>query len=143
MASQSVINATIDAYMAAFAADDRAAYLDCFAEDAWLEDPVGTPRREGREAIGAFWDEAHALPDSLELRPLGLRIVIGHEATFAFQACAGLGGETYALDVIDHLTFDDEGKITTLRAFFDAATMTPVAADPVTADPIAPEATPG
>lgn len=123
MADRSTINATIDSYLAAFSAADRDAYLGCFAEGAWIEDPVGSPRREGLDAIGTFWDEAHGMPDSLELRPLGLRIVIGHEATFTFQARPNLGGETYALDVIDHMTFDDAGKIVTMRAFFDPGTM--------------------
>jgi steroid Delta-isomerase len=123
MADESTINATIDSYLAAFSASDRDGYLGCFAEDAWIEDPVGTPRREGLEAIGAFWDDTHAVPDAIELRPHGLRVVIGSEATFTFQARPNLGGDTYALDVIDVMTFDDAGKIATMRAFFDPTTM--------------------
>jgi steroid delta-isomerase len=127
MPDADVINATIDAYLAAFTASDRAGWLACFAEDAWIEDPVGTPRRDGVEAIGAFWDETHSMPDSIELRPLGLRIVIGAEAVFTMQARPVLGDDTYELDVIDHMTFDDAGKITTMRAFFDPSTMRPAA----------------
>jgi steroid delta-isomerase len=129
MADQSPIDATIDAYLAAFGADDRAAYLACFADDAWIEDPVGSPRREGIDDIGAFWDETHALPDALELRAGDLRVVIGHEAAFTFQARPTVGGQTYVLDIIDHMTFDDSGRITSLRAFFDPASMRP-AGDP-------------
>lgn len=125
MAPKSTIDATIDAYLTAFRASDRAAYIGCFAEDAWLEDPVGTPRREGHEGIGGFWDDSHALADAIELRPLGLRVVIGDEAMFTFQVRPNIGGETYMLDVIDHMTFDEDGKIATLRAFFDPATMVP------------------
>ncbi len=127
MADPERINATIDAYMAAFSAGDRDAYLGCFAEDAWIEDPVGSPRRQGRDGIGAFWDETHGLPESIELRPLGLRVVIGNEATFTMQARPTMGGATYALDIIDHMTFDDAGKIATMRAFFDPTTMRPAA----------------
>lgn len=123
MADERTIHATIDRYLAAFGAADRGAYLGCFADGAWIEDPVGSPRREGLDAIAGFWDETHSLPDSLELRPLGLRVVIGSEAAFTFQARPNLGGETYSLDIIDHMTFDDEGKITTMRAFFDPAMM--------------------
>ena len=125
MADQSSINATIDAYLAAFTAGDRAGYLDCFAEDAWLEDPVGTPRREGREDVGAFWDEVHVMPDAIELRPRGLRVVVGAEAAFTLQARASVGGQTLVVDVIDLMTFDDVGKITSLRAFFDPSAMRP------------------
>lgn len=125
MADQSSINATIDAYLAAFTAGDRAGYLDCFVDDAWLEDPVGTPRREGREDIGAFWDEAHVMPDAIELRPHGLRVVVGAEAAFTLQARASVGGQTLVVDVIDLMTFDDAGRIASLRAFFDPSAMRP------------------
>jgi steroid Delta-isomerase len=125
MPDADVINATIDAYLAAFSATDRDGWLACFAADAWIEDPVGTPRREGIEAIGAFWDETHSMPDSIELRSLGLRIIIGAEAVFTMQARPVLGDATYELDIIDNMTFDDAGKITTMRAFFDQSTMRP------------------
>ncbi|HEX6422240.1 MAG TPA: nuclear transport factor 2 family protein [Acidimicrobiales bacterium] len=125
MADQSSINATIDAYLAAFTAGDRGGYVDCFAENAWLEDPVGTPRREGRDDIGAFWDEVHVMPDAIELRPLGLRVVSGPDAALTLQARASIGGQTLVVDVIDVMTFDDAGKITSLRAFFDPAAMRP------------------
>ena len=67
MADRSTINATIDSYLAAFSAADRDAYLGCFAEGAWIEDPVGSPRREGLDAICTFWDEAHGMPDDCAL----------------------------------------------------------------------------
>ena len=127
MADPESINATIDAYMAAFSAGDRDAYLGCFAEDAWIEDPVGSPRRHGHDGIGGFWDETHGLSDAIELRPLGLRVVVASEAAFTMQARPTLDGATYALDIIDHMTFDDAGRIASMRAFFDPATMRPAA----------------
>lgn len=128
-AERDSINATIDAYMAAFSAGDRAGWLACFADGAWIEDPVSSPRRTGRDQIGAFWDETHTMPDAIELRPLGLRIVIGNEATFTMQARPVLGGATYAVDIIDHMTFDDDGRIVTMRAFFDPTALRPVEGD--------------
>jgi steroid Delta-isomerase len=125
MPDADAVNATIDTYLAAFNASDRERWLGCFAEGAWIEDPVGTPRRDGREAIGAFWDETHGLADAVELRPLGLRVVIGNEAAFTMQARPVVGGTTYRLDIIDHMVFDDAGRITTMRAFFDPASMRP------------------
>lgn len=127
MADETTINATVDAYIASFAASDRAAYVACFADDAWIEDPVGTPRRQGRDAIGGFWDDARAMASAIELRPTGPRVVIGSEAAFVFQVRPEIGGQTFVLDVVDHLTFDDDGRIATLRAFFDPASMRPAA----------------
>jgi steroid Delta-isomerase len=119
------IMTTIDTYIATYSATDREGWLECFADDAWIEDPVGTERREGLDAIGEFWDESHAIPDSIELRLGDLRIIIGQEAAFTLEARPNLGGETYRFDVIDHMSFDIEGKITSNRAFYDAATIRP------------------
>jgi steroid Delta-isomerase len=125
MADRASIQKTIDNYLAAFTANDREGWLDCFADDAWIEDPVGTPRRVGREAIGAFWDETHTVADSIELRSLGITTIVDSEAAFTMQARPKLGGETYAIDIIDLMTFNDDAKVTTMRAFFDPAAMRP------------------
>jgi steroid Delta-isomerase len=123
--SRDSIMTTIDTYIATFSVTDREGWLECFADGAWIEDPVGTVRREGLDAIGDFWDEAHAIPDNIELRPGELRIIIGQEAAFTLEARPNLGGDTYRFDVIAHMSFDIEGKITSNRTFYDAATMRP------------------
>ena len=126
MPDASRIHATLDAYLASFAANDRAAYVGAFAEDGWLEDPVGSPRKLGHEGVGSFWDESHQLADELDLVPLGFRVVVGSEAVVTLQARPVIGGQRFALDIVDHMTFDDDGKITGLRAFFDMQTMRPL-----------------
>lgn len=125
MVDRSAIDKTLDAYLAAFTAGDRAGWLDCFAEGAWIEDPVGTPRVEGLEGIGGFWDGHHGAVEHIELRPLGLRVILGNEAAHTMQARPKLGDQTFAVDIISLMTFDEDAKITTMRAFFDPATMAP------------------
>ncbi len=119
------VRQVVATYMERFTANDREGWLDLFADDAWIEDPVGTPRRTGRDEIGAFWDETHTVPDSIELRSLGITTIVGAEAAFTMQARPNLGGEVYAIDIIDLMTFDEDAKITTMRAFFDAEAMRP------------------
>lgn len=121
-----VIREVITTYMERFTANDREGWLDLFAADAWIEDPVGTPRRTGRDEIGAFWDEAHTVPDSIALVPLGILTAVGNEGIFTMQARPVLGGATYAIDIIDLMTFDAQGKITTMRAFFDPTALRPL-----------------
>jgi steroid Delta-isomerase len=116
----------IETYMARFTADDREGWLDLFADGAWIEDPVGTPRRNGREEIGAFWDETHTVPDKIALVPLGILTVVGDEAIFTMQAQATLGEQVFGIDIIDLMTFDEGGRITTMRAFFDPTVLTPL-----------------
>jgi steroid delta-isomerase len=124
-ADAATIRATVDAYCAALTNGDRDAYVGSFTEDAWIEDPVGTPKHEGREAIGAFFDQATALADSIELRLSGPVRVAGGECAFPMQIRPSVGGTTMCMPCIDVMTFDDDGKITTMRAFWDAAEMAP------------------
>ena len=126
MADADTLRTNIASYMARFSAEDKEGWLDLFAEDAWIEDPVGTPRRHGRKEIADFWDEVHTVPDEVELRPLGIVTVIGDEGIFTMQARAKLGESIFGVDIIDLMSFDEAGKITTMRAFFDQSTMAPV-----------------
>ena len=124
-ADATTIRATVEAYCAAFTKGDRATYLSLFTDDAWIEDPVGTPRYEGKEALGGFFDQSTSLADSLELRQTGPVRVAAGECAFPMQARPDMGGTTYVVDIIDVMTFDDAGKITTMRAFWDPAEMRP------------------
>jgi steroid delta-isomerase len=124
-ADATTIRATVEAYCAAFTAGDRDAYVALFAPDAWVEDPVGTPRHEGSEAVGKFFDGARGLTEVIELRQTGPVRVAAGECAFPIQARPLLGDATFAVDIIDVMTFDDAGKITTMRAFWDPAEMYP------------------
>jgi steroid delta-isomerase len=125
MPDRAAIDATIDHYLASFTANDADGWLSCWAADPWAEDPVGTPRKTGRDELRVFFEESHAVAESVELRAAGIRIVIGNEAVFTMHALPVIGGTTYTLDIIDHMTFDDDGKITSLRAFHDPSTVRP------------------
>ena len=53
MPSPEQVQAAVDAYVAAYQENDRNAFLDAFATDGVIVDPVGTPPHAGREARGA------------------------------------------------------------------------------------------
>jgi steroid delta-isomerase len=90
-----------------------------------MEDPVGTPLKHGRDEVGAFYDQGHELAESIELRPLGIAVVVGGEAAFAFQVRTQVGGSLYTMPVIDVMTFDDDARITSQRAFQSFDDLTP------------------
>ncbi len=124
-ADAATIRATVAAYCAAFTAGDRDAYTGAFTPDAWIEDPVGTPRLEGHDAIGGFFDQSRSLAETIELRQTGPVRVAAGECAFPMQARPNIGGATFVVDIIDVMTFDDDGRITTMRAFWDPAEMRP------------------
>jgi steroid delta-isomerase len=124
MADAAKIRETIEQYWAAFSTNDRDAYLGCFADGAWIEDPLGTPRRNGSAELAEFFEESQQLADSVTLVG-GIVNVCGDEAAFSMQARPMLGGAEYVVDIIDVMTFDDDARITTMKAYWDPATMRP------------------
>ncbi len=124
-ADAETIRATVDRYTSCFSAADKVAFLANFADDAWIEDPVGTPRREGKASIGEFWDQTQGMADSVELVRTGPVRVAAGEAAFPMQARPSIGGTRFCIDIIDVMTFDDAGTISTMRAFWDPAEMRP------------------
>jgi steroid delta-isomerase len=123
MPTADAIRATIARYIEVFSAGDRAGYLDLFATDATVEDPVGSEVRVGHDGIGEFWDFVHSLSSSIELRPAGPVCLAGPGAAFPILIVNDLGGTLMGIDAIDVVTVDDDAKITSLRAYWDMADM--------------------
>ncbi len=120
------IRATVQRYTDVFSAGDKEAYVGLFAEDATLEDPVGGEVHRGIEAIGAFWDMTREMTPEIELVLTGPVRVAGNEAAFPGEAHPTLGDARMAVPVVDTMAFDDDGKITQLRAFWDFADLRPL-----------------
>jgi steroid delta-isomerase len=125
MPSPEQIRATVDAYVDAYARNDKAAFLALWAPDGVLEDPVGTPIHEGLEALGAFWDGARELADRIELSPVSV-IVAGAEAAMVFDIHAHIGDGGMAMQAVDIMKMDDEARLVSVRAYWDMATATPL-----------------
>ena len=84
-----------------------------------VEDPVGTEVRRGREAILEFYGGLEGLEASTTLHQV--KIAAG-EAVFSFELVTKVGDKSYTVAPIDHMVFDEDGRITAMRAFWDPAT---------------------
>ena len=125
MPSPEEIRTTVEQYAAVFSAGDKEGYVGLFADDATLEDPVGQGVHTGREAISAFWDQTRQMTPEIELVLTGPVRVAGNEAAFPGEARPLLGEDRMAVPIVDTVSFDDDGKITALRAFWDFADLRP------------------
>jgi steroid delta-isomerase len=119
------IRATVQRYAEVFSAGDKDAYVGLFADDATLEDPVGGEVHQGTDAIRAFWDTTRQMTPEIELTITGPIRVAGDNAAFPGEARPLLGEDKMMVPVVDTLAFDDDGKITQLRAFWDFADLRP------------------
>lgn len=112
--------AAIDAYLAAVAAGDLDGILALYAADATLEDPVGSDPVRGPVDIRAFYERALAVRMTAER--VGSVRVAGSEAAFAFTLRMPDLGMT--IDVIETMAFDDDARITSMRAFWGPGNIT-------------------
>jgi steroid Delta-isomerase len=114
-ASNERIREVVEAYVDRVANGSADEVLALYADGATVEDPVGTDVREGLEAIREFYAPLEGLEQ--EGRLIAARIAAG-EAAFQFELATKAGDKTYTLSPIDVMTFDDDGRITSMRAFW-------------------------
>jgi steroid Delta-isomerase len=124
-ATNDQIHATIQRYVEVFSAGDRAGYLSLFTDDATVEDPVGAEVVSGPDGLAGFWDGVRAMSPEIELQLTGAPRLAAGEAAFPMRAVTTLGDAKLAVEIIDVMTFADDGRITSLRAFWDFADMAP------------------
>ena len=115
MASADDIRSTVSKYLDAVGSGTSADVAALYADDATLEDPVGTEPLVGREAIEKFYSALDGVQNKTEL--LSIRVA-GNSAAFAFRVVTDTGEQTITIEPIDVMTFDDQARITSMRAFW-------------------------
>ncbi|MBS0378871.1 MAG: nuclear transport factor 2 family protein [Proteobacteria bacterium] len=113
MPSQDTMKAAMQAYIDAFNSGSAQAVAALYAEDATVEDPVGSPPKRGRAEILAFYTHSIATGAKLAL-DAPVRGSHGNAAAMAFNARIG----PITVRVIDVMTFDEQGKFTSMKAYF-------------------------
>ncbi len=107
-------------YVTAFDKNDPELAVALFAENATVEDPVGSQIIKGRAAIRDFYTRVMARRAKLRLE--GAVRAGANYAAFAFSALLDPTGEK-RFEVIDTFRFDDQGKVVEMRAFWGPSNM--------------------
>lgn len=108
------VNAVND-YLSGLTEKNLECIVALYADNATIEDPVGSDVLEGIEAIKAFYVKALSMDLTAELS--GPTRVAGQEIAFPFQLTIG-GKMQKVMHIIEMFQFNDEGKIQTMRAFW-------------------------
>jgi steroid Delta-isomerase len=112
------ITAVIDEYCRAITSQDKQGWLDLFADGIRHEDPVNVRVNLGKAQLAAFWDTFVGL--DIELSLTAPVIVCGNEAVAFMRSRLGpVDSRKEMAPVIDILVFDDAGRITSVRAFYE------------------------
>lgn len=127
MPSETEMKAVMARYVELVNARDARGIVALFAEDASVEDPVGTEVIRGHEALAAFYGNAVS-------RDLSMQILSGPHGSFgnsvgmAAEVTATLPGQgRYRIRLVEIQTFDEHCRITSMRAFWGQGDMLPVA----------------
>jgi len=116
------MRATMERYLDLVAERDVDGVLALLSEDVSVEDPVGGPAGThvvGRDNVGRFFRKGFARSRPRPRRTGPIRTTGGNQAAMPFVLELDLGEQRSELDVIDVMTFDETGRITALRAFWD------------------------
>lgn len=124
--TQDAMKRTLQAYVDLINAGDAAGVTALFAPGAVIEDPIGSEPRTG-DAIAAWFADTVAF--RTRITPVAPhRGSHGNEALLVFDVeFTPPGGERLRIRSADACTFDAEGRITRLRAFWGPDDLGPAA----------------
>jgi steroid delta-isomerase len=115
MPSEDAIAQTVKSYLELVATGTADEIVALYGANPTLEDPVGTDVRRGRDAVHEFYANVPDVKKETELVELR---VSGSEAAFFWHLTLEAGGSRSRLSPISVMTFDEDAKITGMRAFW-------------------------
>jgi steroid delta-isomerase len=103
-----------EAYVSLLGDEDVDALMALFADDCAVEDPVGADLKVGRDEVRAFYATLPGAGVSAKLTGAVHTVPDGKAAAFPFEIDSG----GLVMQVIDVMTFDDDGKVTAMTAYW-------------------------
>jgi steroid delta-isomerase len=116
MPSPQQIRETMERYVKLMSAGGADGTVALYRDDATLEDPIGAKLVRGKAGI---LDGYRKSAGKVQLEITGPVRACGREAATPLQARAPAGpGKLSLIDIIDVMSFDEEGRIASMRAFW-------------------------
>ncbi|MEU7811710.1 nuclear transport factor 2 family protein [Pseudonocardia sp. NPDC049154] len=122
-----VAREAVERHRALFNAADRAGWLANFVEEPFLEEPVGSPVRHGREHFGAVLDALAAHGVRATIEPPEVLVVNGAEAAAHLRVCSVAGGVESWTSVVEIFTVAPDGRVAGIRAFVEPEALAAIA----------------
>jgi steroid Delta-isomerase len=122
MPNEQQMKQAMQAYIDLYNKDDLEGVVGLYADDATVEDPVGTPVKAGKAAIRDFYKYAMTTGARLSLAA-PIRGSHGNSAAMAFDVKLNYQGANMVIRVIDVMTFDAAGRFSSMRAYWGPGDM--------------------
>lgn len=122
MPQEDVIKSVMKQYIDRFNQDDVEGVLSLFGEEATVEDPAGSPAVEGKSAIAEFYKKV--VNGNTRIRLEGpIRGSHSNSGAMALQITTSAEGKTISIPVIEVMTFDEQGSIDSMKAYWGPGDM--------------------
>ena len=115
MSTREAITKTVNQYLEFLSTGTTDDVLTLSTADATIEDPVGSDLRRGHDAIREFYAGFQDAKKETELAELR---VTGTEAAFLWHLTLDAGDSRTRISPISMMAFDEDAKITSMRAFW-------------------------
>jgi steroid delta-isomerase len=109
--------AAVHKYVEAFASGNMDIIRELYAEDAVVEDPVGTDPYIGIDAIQGFYEPS--LGSGVKLELSGTPRCAGNAVAFPFRAVIG----EMTIEIVDVFEFNEAGKVVSMKAYWGPENM--------------------
>ncbi|BAC12244.1 steroid delta-isomerase [Oceanobacillus iheyensis HTE831] len=117
MPTEQEMKASLQKYLEGFNEGNSEKVISLFAEDARVEDPVGSEPLKGKASITTFFQQAIPSVKRLELAA-PIRGSHGNAAAMAFNIYVEMEGKGAVIRCIDVMTFNDDGFIIDMKAYW-------------------------
>jgi steroid Delta-isomerase len=115
MPSKEAITQTVNRYLELLAKGTADDVVTLYAPDAVVEDPIGSDLRRGHDAIHEFYA---AFQDAKKQTELAQLRIGGNEAAFFWHLTVDTGDSRTRISPISVMVFDEDARITSMRAFW-------------------------
>jgi steroid delta-isomerase len=120
--TEQAMKQALQAYIDAFNHVDPEAIIALYADNATVEDPVGSEVKVGKQKIAEFYRMAIATGAKLKLAA-PIRASHGNSAAMAFDVKLNMPQGHAVIRVIDVMSFDEHGKFASMRAYWGPSDM--------------------
>lgn len=122
MPQEQVIKSAMKKYVDSFNQDEMETVLSLFAEDASVEDPVGSQPIAGKQALREFYGKVVNGNTRIQLEG-PIRGSHSNSGAMALQITTSAEGKTISMPVIEVMTFTEEGLILSMKAYWGPGDM--------------------
>lgn len=116
---KALVQQALDNHFNSWNSGNKEAWLDNWAEDVVMLDPVGVPEKHGKEALHQSWNLCFKEGDKWTLEPVFMQIC-ADQAAVHVKSHGLVDGQEICVESIEIYWVNQSGKIAKVHSYFQA-----------------------